>query len=162
MARKCHFCGCGEQIEEHHILPQRFGGLDCDDNLLPLCRTCHIKLEKVYTQLLQNLESFYPEAEKECAKANKYDPTQIGPKVRVSSGSGLYEWDNEVMTLGEYIFSIYSNKNMKSDEVIEQVKGSFSFVDDGTLIETVEKVNKHPEMHLEENHKCRVSNSIHS
>jgi len=46
----CYFCGSEEQIESHHILPQRFGGPDDDENLVDVCRDCHEKIEKVYDQ----------------------------------------------------------------------------------------------------------------
>lgn len=43
----CHFCGAlGTQ--EHHIVPQRFGGDDREGNIVEVCEPCHKKLEQLY------------------------------------------------------------------------------------------------------------------
>jgi len=49
MSEGCYFCGEGGSVlEQHHIIPERMGGLDRDDNLVGLCPTCHRKLEQLY------------------------------------------------------------------------------------------------------------------
>lgn len=55
MATKCFICGDSREnsLEEHHIVPRRFGGGDLDDNLVTLCASCHSALEKIYD------DSFY-------------------------------------------------------------------------------------------------------
>lgn len=35
-------------MEEHHILPRRFGGGDDDKNLVTLCASCHQAVESIY------------------------------------------------------------------------------------------------------------------
>jgi len=44
----CYFCGAFGEIEEHHIIPQRFDGPDKQDNIVSLCTPCHKKLEALY------------------------------------------------------------------------------------------------------------------
>jgi len=44
----CYFCGAFGGIEEHHVIPQRFGGPDTPENIVGLCETCHNKLERLY------------------------------------------------------------------------------------------------------------------
>lgn len=44
----CYFCGAFGGIEEHHIIPQRFGGPDNEANTVGLCSTCHDKIERLY------------------------------------------------------------------------------------------------------------------
>lgn len=46
----CYFCLSEETevLEEHHIVPRRFGGGDEDENLVLLCPTCHSKIERLY------------------------------------------------------------------------------------------------------------------
>lgn len=41
--RKCCICHefCGPKIELHHIVHQSEGGLNNDDNCIPLCLSCH-------------------------------------------------------------------------------------------------------------------------
>jgi len=46
----CYFCGSSADIEEHHILPQRFDGSDSDGNTVDVCHECHWKLERLYNK----------------------------------------------------------------------------------------------------------------
>jgi 5-methylcytosine-specific restriction endonuclease McrA len=36
-------CGTWEDIEYHHVVPYSWGGKTEIDNIIPLCRKCHIK-----------------------------------------------------------------------------------------------------------------------
>lgn len=46
----CYFCLSEETevLEDHHIVPRRFGGGDGDENQVRLCPTCHRKIERLY------------------------------------------------------------------------------------------------------------------
>jgi len=46
----CYICGRGHTdiLEQHHIVPRRFGGSDGVDNLVDLCPSCHRSIEKLY------------------------------------------------------------------------------------------------------------------
>ncbi|OAQ51728.1 hypothetical protein HTG_16860 [Natrinema mahii] len=46
----CYFCNSEVDIEEHHILPQRFDGSDLPGNTVDLCHDCHWKLERLYNK----------------------------------------------------------------------------------------------------------------
>jgi len=50
MIESCYFCDATEEIEEHHILPQRFDGNDLPTNTVDLCHDCHWKLERLYNK----------------------------------------------------------------------------------------------------------------
>lgn len=50
MGDECYFCGATEEIEEHHILPQRFDGSDAESNVVDVCHDCHWKLERLYNK----------------------------------------------------------------------------------------------------------------
>jgi len=47
---ECYFCEAAEDIETHHIVPQRFEGSDAQSNLVDLCHDCHWKLERLYNK----------------------------------------------------------------------------------------------------------------
>lgn len=47
---ECYFCGSNADIEQHHIVPQRFDGTDHKSNLVDLCHDCHWKLERMYNK----------------------------------------------------------------------------------------------------------------
>ena len=46
----CYFCHEPDAhiLEEHHIVPRRFGGSDEPANLVRLCPNCHERLERLY------------------------------------------------------------------------------------------------------------------
>lgn len=41
----CQICGSGLQLEVHHIVPRRCGGLNTEENLITLCVSCHRAIE---------------------------------------------------------------------------------------------------------------------
>lgn len=45
---RCYFCPKQTDLEDHHVIPQRFGGPDSDENIVRLCNRCHDKLEQLY------------------------------------------------------------------------------------------------------------------
>ena len=42
----CVACGCREDLVAHHKMPRRYGGLDVLENLEPVCRSCHPRVEQ--------------------------------------------------------------------------------------------------------------------
>lgn len=46
--RSCYFCDCGPPLDEHHVIPQRFGGPDSKENIVEVCQLCHQRLEALY------------------------------------------------------------------------------------------------------------------
>jgi 5-methylcytosine-specific restriction endonuclease McrA len=42
----CVACGSREDLVAHHKMPRRYGGLDVLENLEPVCRSCHPKVEQ--------------------------------------------------------------------------------------------------------------------
>jgi len=47
-AEQCYFCPATHDLEEHHIVPQRFDGQDDPINVVTVCKRCHKKLERLY------------------------------------------------------------------------------------------------------------------
>jgi len=58
MSERCFICGEDNTtvLQEHHILPRRYGGGNSDDNLVTLCANCHEAVEKIYD------DEFYEQA----------------------------------------------------------------------------------------------------
>lgn len=50
MRECCEVCGehRPHSMEEHHVLPRRFGGGDHAENIVTLCASCHAALESIY------------------------------------------------------------------------------------------------------------------
>jgi len=46
----CYFCHEPDEhiLQDHHIVPQRFGGSNFKENLVKLCPNCHDKIERLY------------------------------------------------------------------------------------------------------------------
>lgn len=47
---ECYFCESDSELEDHHIVPQRFQGSDSKSNIVTLCHDCHWKLERLYNK----------------------------------------------------------------------------------------------------------------
>lgn len=45
----CIKCGSTENMENHHVVPQRVGGSDDQSNLAPLCHRCHSFVTEYFT-----------------------------------------------------------------------------------------------------------------
>ncbi len=41
----CEACGVIEFLDVHHIYPRSLGGDDTEENLIVLCRSCHMKAD---------------------------------------------------------------------------------------------------------------------
>jgi len=57
----CFFCGSDGPIERHHLAPQRHGGPDEEWNLVDVCRNCHGKLERLYTDRVWSTADTVPD-----------------------------------------------------------------------------------------------------
>lgn len=46
----CYICGTTNQhvLQEHHLIPQRLGGEDTEENTVTLCSNCHNCIESLY------------------------------------------------------------------------------------------------------------------
>jgi 5-methylcytosine-specific restriction endonuclease McrA len=42
---KCRICPSRIDLDRHHLVPRSLGGDDVDENLIPLCHTCHMEFE---------------------------------------------------------------------------------------------------------------------
>jgi 5-methylcytosine-specific restriction endonuclease McrA len=42
----CVHCGADDDLVAHHKLPRRYGGQDLLENLAPVCRSCHPRVEQ--------------------------------------------------------------------------------------------------------------------
>jgi len=42
----CAHCGSEDDLVAHHKVPRRYGGLDQLENLEPVCRSCHPRVEQ--------------------------------------------------------------------------------------------------------------------
>ena len=42
---RCYMCN-GHATDVHHVLPRRYGGTDHPLNVVPLCKSCHIKVHQ--------------------------------------------------------------------------------------------------------------------
>lgn len=49
-APRCFICGYDNPhgLEQHHLVPRRYGGSDQPENLVQLCASCHAAIEKLY------------------------------------------------------------------------------------------------------------------
>ena len=43
---RCWACGTPAYVEQHHVIPKRYGGDDSEGNLVALCPTCHDLIDR--------------------------------------------------------------------------------------------------------------------
>ncbi|QLD84586.1 HNH endonuclease [Natronomonas halophila] len=48
MNDNCRFCDATDHLEEHHVVPRRYGGTDEDQNLITVCSDCHKTIERTW------------------------------------------------------------------------------------------------------------------
>jgi 5-methylcytosine-specific restriction endonuclease McrA len=48
----CQYCGKKDATDVHHIIPRRIKIDNSPDNLITLCRSCHIKIERLTDKYL--------------------------------------------------------------------------------------------------------------
>ena len=59
----CAICGTTKKIHIHHIMPNRITHDQSKENLIPLCATCHIKIERLTRDILKAFEGEHEKAE---------------------------------------------------------------------------------------------------
>lgn len=57
--QKC-FKKCKKDIQAHHMIPRSYGGPDVLQNLVTLCKSCHVKVERRITERMNNLRELHP------------------------------------------------------------------------------------------------------
>lgn len=59
----CAICGTTKKIHIHHIMPNRISHDQNKENLIPLCASCHPKIERVTRDFLKAFDGEYEKAE---------------------------------------------------------------------------------------------------
>ena len=59
----CAICGTTKKIHIHHIMPNRISHNQDKENLIPLCASCHPKIERVTRDFLKAFDGEYEKAE---------------------------------------------------------------------------------------------------
>ena len=112
----CYFCLSEERhiLEEHHIVPRRFGGSDDDENLVRVCPTCHEKLERLYDS------RFYDELGVENSDSEDSDDVVIHTRIKKEDGG-------EMLTLLDIIEDIEDARRDGApvDEVLDRGSSEF-------------------------------------
>ena len=55
VSKHCLFCNVDYPLDEHHIIPKKYNGLDVKENIIYLCPNCHRKLHNKILKHLFNL-----------------------------------------------------------------------------------------------------------
>jgi hypothetical protein len=110
----CYFCLSEETevLEDHHIVPRRFGGSDEDENMVRLCPTCHRKIERLYDS------RFYEEIGVEDTEDCDDEPGLDAEDIRVGTDREQRDRIQNVLDIVEAKAKTYEN-GIPEDEVIE-------------------------------------------
>lgn len=133
MNDRCFICGEDNPnvLQEHHIVPRRYGGGDSDDNLITLCANCHEAVEKIYD------DDFYARAgystPSECDSVSRQRAVEIADRFLaecddISVGDGvvakqtLYdrfgEWASDKGNIGLMARNIFGRALMSARDDI--------------------------------------------
>lgn len=107
MSEICFVCGEDRpnSLEEHHIVPRRYGGSDRKENLVTLCASCHSAIEKLYD------DSFYSRLGVETEKTagvyieeiNNVDEFDDGDYCYIAEWNAFGKVDISEMSSGKYL-----------------------------------------------------------
>lgn len=50
---RCRFCGRGDNLQVHHLIPRKYGGVHDDANLVSTCRHCHGAIDRVIDLIVE-------------------------------------------------------------------------------------------------------------
>lgn len=92
-ADHCYFCDTMEDLQKHHIIRVKDGGLNTPENMVLICRKCHNKIHKNYflyfskgylimINRLDYLEKYYPNSRQEVRNLPKKSL-----KIAIANGS---------------------------------------------------------------------------
>jgi len=100
---ECYFCESTDDIETHHILPQRFNGSDAESNLVDLCHDCHWKLERLYNkEFWEAIGVDDPRATREGHVVCEYHQCMEHATNRVPTPTGIAHYCDEHKNLSKY------------------------------------------------------------
>lgn len=131
MSDRCQICGDvrPRSLEEHHILPRRFGGGDHEDNLVTLCASCHRALESIYDKQFWTTVGLRPSdrsdtvaefVDRRLSLDESYGPT---PK------SEVYQWYSDWCHAGE-TEPVSRHKFTKQLNRVPTVESERAYIDD--------------------------------
>lgn len=76
---RCIFCGSPYANAEAHVVPRSKGGLGVEENIITVCRQCHMKLDQTTKRPMMleyakaYLKAFYEDWDEERLIYRKYD-----------------------------------------------------------------------------------------
>lgn len=115
---QCFICGIRNEkvLETHHLIPGRIGGSDDDENVVKLCRNCHVCVEELYD------DDFFKRVEKlvngtEGKLFDRPSPSRLPRGLRYSSdGEVIPDYHNDFESVVEAIRLRDQDETLRSIE----------------------------------------------
>jgi hypothetical protein len=130
MTERCQICGEHRPlaIEEHHVLPRRFGGSDKEDNLIEVCSSCHSALESIYNKSFWSSVGLRPSSDQDTVEEfvqRHLDLDELHPPVPKAR---LYQQYQQWCEQGD-VEPVSQHKFTKMLTRIEPVSAEKTYVD---------------------------------
>lgn len=74
---ECAHCGSRQDLVAHHRIPRRYGGQDVLENLEPVCRSCHPRVEQ--ESIAQAKQVWERPERPETARPRRHRPRVVPP-----------------------------------------------------------------------------------
>jgi hypothetical protein len=93
---RCRVCGEDNPLvlEEHHLVPDRWGGSDSEENLVTLCANCHRAIEKIYDSDFWDRAAAAVRREREGPYISSFSEQEVCPEC-------LRRFNPETETVGD-------------------------------------------------------------
>lgn len=103
MSDRCQICGDvrPRSMEEHHILPRRFGGDDHEENLVTLCGSCHRAVESIYDKKFWTSVGLRPSDESNTVEEFVDRRLSLDESYGATPKSDVYQWYADWCRAGE-------------------------------------------------------------
>jgi hypothetical protein len=116
-------------MEQHHVLPRRFGGSDREENLVTLCGSCHRAVEDIYDKRFWTSVGLRPSDESHTVKEFVDRRLSFDESYGATPKSDVYQWYADWCRGGD-IKPVSQQKFTQKLKRLPAVKTGRAYVDD--------------------------------
>jgi hypothetical protein len=114
-------------MEEHHILPKRFGGGDHKENLVTLCASCHRAVESIYDKDFWTSVGLRPSGDSNTVQEFIDRRLSLDESYGATPKSEVYQWYADWCRAGD-IEPVSQHKFTKKLKRLPSVKSERAYI----------------------------------
>jgi len=116
-------------MEQHHVLPRRFGGSDREENLVTLCGSCHRAVESIYDKRFWTTVGLRPSDDSHTVKEFVDRRLSFDESYGPVPKADVYQWYADWCRAGE-VKPVSQHKFTEKVQRLPGVKTGRAYVDD--------------------------------